>query len=265
MKLIHKILKKTLSRYFYAKLYIKTGGLFQRDRMYNKLKLSKHSDVYILKSYKNCNELFFYNLHRITRYVRNDDIEYIKKKMIDKYINDNIKLDNKSVVIDVGANIGEFSLAIADKVGKIISVEPDPIAFKCLALNMHKYKNVNSVNHLLSNSNGTVDFYISSDTADSSMIEPDSYDSKIAIQSITLDDLMKKNSIENIDLLKIEAEGAEPEVLEGAKFTLSISKNVTVDCSKERHGEDTISQVSDILLKNSYNIIEYDHVIIGCK
>ncbi len=263
MKNLHKIIKKLVGRYIYAKIYIATGGFFQGERKHNKIKLFKYDDVYLVKWGNE--KIFIYNLHRITRYVRNEGFYYIKQKMFNKYCKDKVSVEIDDIVIDVGANIGEFTRSIVDKAGLILAIEPDPIAFKCLKLNLEDFSNTRYENCLLSNSNREVDFYISSDTADSSMIEPEKYDKVVKVSAVRLDYLINKYNLEKIDFLKIEAEGAEPEVLTGAINTLKITRKVSVDCSKERMGNDTIDEVRQLLKENGFETYVNDFIVSGLK
>ena len=66
-------------------------------------------------------------------------------------------------------------------------------------------------------SDGFENFYISSEQADSSLIKPNKYSSKIEVKTVKLDNIVSKK----IKLFKLEAEGAEPEILQGAMNSLS--------------------------------------------
>lgn len=61
---------------------------------------------------------------------------------------------------------------------------------------------------------------------------------------------MLELGVEKIDFLKIDAEGAEPEVLEGTP--LCRVKKVAVDCSPERFGKTTVFEVLKILLSAGF-------------
>ena len=61
----------------------------------------------------------------------------------------------------------------------------------------------------------------------------------------------------NIKLLKIEAEGAEPEVLSGAIATLKNTEYISVDYGNERgkDGLSTVVEVVNILISNNFEFI----------
>jgi hypothetical protein len=72
------------------------------------------------------------------------------------------------------------------------------------------------------------------------------------IEAIRLDELASQLGIEEIDFLKMDAEGAEVEVLEGAD--LRKIKGIAIDCSPERFGRSPINQVKRILEKAGFDI-----------
>ena len=65
---------------------------------------------------------------------------------------------------------------------------------------------------------------------------------------------MKKNKIKSVYLLKVEAEGAEPEVIYGLKNKLASIRFIYLDCEQERNGETNIKEVTKFLKMNNFNI-----------
>ena len=65
----------------------------------------------------------------------------------------------------------------------------------------------------------------------------------------------------NIKLFKVEAEGFEPEVIEGAVETLKRTEYLCVDFGSERgvEQENTVIEVNNILLKNNFALIEFSY------
>ena len=88
----------------------------------------------------------------------------------------------------------------------------------------NKFSNVYINNFIVSNSNGIGDLYYedrSTETASTVQNFQDSFNSSIKIEKITLDQYVKDNGIEAVHLLKVDVEGGELEVFEGAVDTLS--------------------------------------------
>jgi FkbM family methyltransferase len=208
---------------------------------------------------------FFYEHTRLERYLWPDPLHNIRDKMLDKYSYNEIAVSDGDVVVEIGANIGEFTRAAALKALILISVEPDPVAFNCLERNVSGLSNVTLFNGVVSEKNGNVDFYISSEGADSSIIEPDGYEKMITVESMTLDTLLDKMGISHVDFLKIEAEGGEPEVLRGARNTLLVTRKVAIDCGPERKGSSTRNAVHECLKENHFNVFEKGYMVYGIK
>jgi FkbM family methyltransferase len=75
-------------------------------------------------------------------------------------------------------------------------------------------------------------------------------------KSITLDDFIDYNKIEFIDLIKCDAEGAEPEVIEGLKKNLTKVDYITIDTGPERRGKSTTDDVVKLLKEKNFEIIK---------
>ena len=166
-----------------------------------------------------------------------------------------LDLGPESVILDIGANAGEFAHAAARAGARIYCVEPDPQAFACLRHNTANLANVSCHDALFWKETATLDFYSAPERADSSVFA-EGEGPKLEKQAITADAFAEEHGITRIDLVKCDAEGAEPEVLEGAKGVLARAKLVAVDTGAERKGARTNIQCAAILNAAGLNIIE---------
>jgi FkbM family methyltransferase len=128
---------------------------------------------------------------------------------------------NLSVVIDGGANIGKYSL-LTNKYNpdaRIYSFEPVENTYKKLQENVDRYKNIFPIKKGLYSENGTKEINIFPSDTHSSLyrIKGPSYESreKKEVELVRGDDFMKDYKINEIDLLKIDLEGAEYEAILG--------------------------------------------------
>ena len=100
--------------------------------------------------------------------------------------------------------------------------------------------------------------FVSRDSGISSILPIDDYTKKIIIETTTLDKEIEK--IQNkIKLIKVEAEGFEPEILQGLKKYLNYVEYITIDCGFERgiKQESTIAKCSNYLIKNNFEMIDF--------
>lgn len=140
-------------------------------------------------------------------------------------------------VIDIGANIGFYSLLsaklIGDK-GNVFCFEPIEKNIRLLKKNIKEsqYKNIKTIQKAVSNENGIVKMSLCYDGAMSSIItsESDHYENTTSVQVTTIDDYFKNNFNEppKIDVIKMDIEGQEGYAMEGMKKTLQRNKNIKI-------------------------------------
>lgn len=129
------------------------------------------------------------------------------------------------VFLDIGSNIGLYSLVAAKIIGyegKIYAFEPTPSTYKRLLENisLNNFSNINAYNIGLSNKESTLDFYTQNDGHDAwnsfvRLTQFTNENNAIQVKVETLDSLIQEYKIENISLIKIDVEGWEKYVLEG--------------------------------------------------
>lgn len=135
------------------------------------------------------------------------------------------------VVVDLGANIGYFTLLAArlvGKKGKVYAFEPEPINYSLLLKNisLNGYDNVVAMQKAVSNTTGKIAFYLSSmDTGAHTMYQSHETREFIEVESVTLDEFFK-DKIHPIDVIKMDIEGAEIAALSGMERTIRENKNL---------------------------------------
>jgi FkbM family methyltransferase len=133
-------------------------------------------------------------------------------------------LKDASIVADVGASLGQYTKAMAYAVegGEIWAIEADPIRVEELRRNCARWAaettNTIVVKHLaLSDRSGEVPYFVTNSDVSGGLTKhetPRAVDwEEITIPSASLDDLFPTRAP---DLVKIDVEGAELTVLEGA-------------------------------------------------
>lgn len=163
-------------------------------------------------------------------------------------------------ILDVGANIGEFSYyakrRYSDAV-KIISIEPDPVAIHCMTFNL--IEELISIEPIaISNKSAVLKFYLKSKSADSSFHRPTNYTIRTEVVANTLDSVINKYGLCSPILVKMDCEGHEPEALEGLIRHKDKIKWISIDSGLERSGVSTTKAVVKILAQYGFDKIDSD-------
>ena len=156
-------------------------------------------------------------------------------------------------VLDIGAYIGEFSLLALSRGRAVYSVEPDPDALACLRRNVAGRGAIAVIDAVIWNTEEELTFGLDAAHADSSVFIADIHgkaSSTLRRHATTLDRIAENHKIDSLAFLKIEAEGAEPEVLEGGRNLLQRTARVAVDTGPERRGR-TTSAACETLLRDA--------------
>jgi len=198
--------------------------------------------------------IYFSHKTRAQMYLKG--IRYRAQALGNEYLLNQIPFENGDVVMDCGANIGElyYWFKFNNKKIKYISFEPSPLEFEALRRNCTK-----GINHNIGlwNTESNLQFYIASEAADSSIIQPASFDDVIQIETKMLENFVTKP----IKLLKLEAEGAELEILEGLGEKLALIEYISADLSFERgvDSQSTLVPVINFLLRNNFSLIAIEY------
>jgi FkbM family methyltransferase len=169
------------------------------------------------------------------------------------------KIPNNAVIIDVGANIGTFSL-YAVQSAKNISVyayEPMPGTFKTLEENIKINKLQKTIKPFklgTAAKKETRELYLSPGSPFHSMYIDHLTSEKISIKCIPLQEIFEKNKVKKCDLLKMDCEGAEFETLYNTppKYLKKI-KEIRLEYHNELGGNN-VNDLIKFLEKNGFKL-----------
>jgi FkbM family methyltransferase len=138
-------------------------------------------------------------------------------------------LPDSGTFIDVGANIGSISIPIARMRpdARIVSIEANPTVFDTLTRNIdiNRATNIAALRELVGANSNTTDFYrVPASHFGMGSIGPQIGVRPVSLQQSTLDDVLAGQSIKQVDVIKIDVEGAELSVLQGAHHLLSLPR-----------------------------------------
>lgn len=151
--------------------------------------------------------------------------------------------------VDVGANEGAWSLAVASlaRPSKLVAVEPAPESVRRLRAALSGIPGAEVVEAAAGDTPGTAMLNITRHSHNVSLVEPRSremdalygggYDvaERIAVETRTLDDITA--SLPAISLLKIDVQGFERAVLDGAPQTLARTRWLLIEVNFRSHYE----------------------------
>ena len=140
--------------------------------------------------------------------------------------------DRQVTLFDVGANVGEFTLEILEAFRnskfQLYAFEPSGRAFGQMKSRVPDRPGLHLVNKGLSKQEGTVElFFPEEGSALASLYQRDlghtkvTFGKKELVNVTTVDRFCRENKIERIDLLKLDVEGHELSVLQGARDMLA--------------------------------------------
>lgn len=149
------------------------------------------------------------------------------------------KIKEGDIVIDVGANIGYFSLLAAKKIGskgKIFAIEPMKQANNWLKKNLklNDFKNVEVLEVAIGDKQGTMKMYKKSESSEMIILDPTISKTDLImcgeINIKTIDNIISQKKIKKVNLLKIDVEGFEYEALLGCKESFKSNKIENIIC-----------------------------------
>lgn len=183
------------------------------------------------------------------------------------------------VFVDVGANIGDYTFLLKRNFGLIIAVEPNPDAMKLLRSNRRLSDKIITVQSAMCEYDGETTLYLNRDrtrcNGSADTIEPVFYyrpESSPEIDMTTHEDYgvtVKAERFDsladfyigpylNIDLVKIDVEGAEFRVLQGMDNTMEEITNIIV----ELHDRERKREMTKIITSQFDEVkwIDADHI-----
>jgi protein O-GlcNAc transferase len=171
-------------------------------------------------------------------------------------------------VIDVGANVGVYTFLFArcvSKSGKVYAIEPTPGCLECLRATTTQNKLNNSVQVIeaaVGEEPGEV--YLVDEGAsvfNRIVTDPMSVvEETKPVQQITLDELWISEGHPSIDLLKVDAEGAEVPVLKGGKKVIETCTPIIM-FENQHAGQTTGLESARVLAEFGYLIYVYNPLL----
>jgi FkbM family methyltransferase len=237
------------------RFYIKRGINF-RDFLYDSVsRLGLDNSLMIVFSAPKYNYKFY---SRITKKVQNFLVEdmYASMTCHEDEIVEQFKPREGDIVVDIGAAFGFYTILSSKRIGlngKVVAIEAQPDSFEMLNQNikLNGLANVITLNSAVYSKNSRLKLYDNY----SIMQERAGKDLQqyIEVNAYTLDYLLLELvKITKVNWIKIDVEGAELEVLKGARSILSNSNDIRILI--EVHGQENYRQVTEFLVPYGFEI-----------
>jgi len=205
---------------FFAGSGLRRIGFIEKINLFVRTRLKP--DFIITKKYGH--KMFLDKIDSLYLSVNKDWGDF-EKEVIEKQIK------KGDVILDIGANIGFYTLIMAKLVGekgKVYAFEADPTNFEILKKNVevNGYKNIVLVNKVVSNKNEKIKFYVDrGNTAGNSLFNGDKEEYN-EVDAIKIDDYFPNNK--KIDFIKIDIEGSEGRAMKGMVNLLEKNKEIKI-------------------------------------
>jgi len=185
------------------------------------------------------------------------------------------KLSPEDIFIDIGANIGAFSIMIAKRLspgGKVIAVEPSKRIIPYLKHNIeeNRLKNIKLLEYAVTDqNNSSITFYDAPlEKFGMGSVFQTFHDNPDFVKTRTLDSIIEEDGVGNIKLIKVDVEGCEALVFKGGAHILSSIKAPIIifefcDWAEERAPGYKPGDAQAILNKYGYRIWKVSDIARG--
>jgi FkbM family methyltransferase len=171
-------------------------------------------------------------------------------------------VQERFVVLDIGANIGATTVQLSRQVGSdgtVYAFEPHPTTFKHLVhtIELSNLLNVKPIPTGLGDNTAsvTLQFNPTSTGWGSVYGNGETYTTSTQVSIVKLDDFVIDNNVQRVDFIKIDVEGYELEVMRGGRNTIDKYKPIIqFEYNKQasQNGKWTFSQAYDLLSECGY-------------
>jgi len=160
-------------------------------------------------------------------YIINSGWEELTTEMFKKVVKEG------DVIVDLGANLGYYTLLAARLVGprgKVYAFEPEPINYGLLLKNieLNGYDNVVAMQKAVSNVTGKARLFLDDkDTGAHTIYQPDNTREFIEVESVTLDEFFRDKK-HPVNVIKMDIEGAEMAAFSGMDRLIRGNENLKI-------------------------------------
>lgn len=175
-------------------------------------------------------------------------LPWIYKEIYYDHVYNDVLKGSDMVILDVGANIGAVTGYMRPFAKKIYALEPSPLEFEALKKNkeFNGWDNVEVFPYAIADVDWKMQFFINPrNRTANSLLEnapTNGATEMVMVDTRRLDTFLSENSIENVDFMKLDVEGAEDAILRGEGFTNVADKIRAIEVEFHRPGWEKLSE-----------------------
>ena len=157
-------------------------------------------------------------------------------------------------VVEIGANIGYYAMMEAKRVKQVYAIEPGPSNYQQLLSNvkLNKYTNIESFPLAIGDHNGSMGFEIAK-ACNWSRIAVDETTEDVKVQMQTLDSFVRDHKIAHVDYLRMDVEGYEFAIIQGARKTIERDRpDMFIEVHRDRLADYGHSQLDFMEMMANY-------------
>ena len=148
-------------------------------------------------------------------YITNGNVDWGSERLLFSL------LTNRGVFLDIGAHIGYYSLYMLPRATEVYAFEPDPCVRQLLEANVGHNPKIKVIPWAVGATQGCARFTLEGDSAVSHLAtEGDSQSKLIDVEVVTIDSFIRARGL-TVEAIKIDVEGHDTEVIQGALKVLS--------------------------------------------
>ena len=157
-------------------------------------------------------------------------------------------------IIEIGANIGYYAMMEGRLVKHVYAIEPGPSNYQQLVSNvkLNKYMNIETFPLAIGDHNGEMGFEIAK-ACNWSRIAVDETTENVKVQMQTLDSFVRDHKIAHVDYLRMDVEGYEFAIIQGARKTIERDRpDMFIEVHRDRLADYGHSQLDFMEMMANY-------------
>lgn len=172
------------------------------------------------------------------------------------------------VILDIGANVGLFTLHAQSSAARIYSIEPTPAHFDVLMKLTNQYKNVYPLSLAVNNEDTQIDFFINDDNPTMNSLA-NQYGNKVRVKARRIGSILRDYDIHHVDFVKCDIEGSESVAL--TRETVAEVKDKIDEWFIELHDTPTArwrvncERLTEIFQSNGYQVQSFGRDVLHVR